>query len=215
MSLITFSFNPAALPAETQPLFMARFFQLVTEYQILSAVPVSPPAESLPQPSSFVAFEGDEAPPVPSGPKTYEEMSGQELRDRRADLLGFVADHPQRRRSPAKLTKKADLIAEIRRLEAEAAPAADALPPAVRTPNNGGVNLGRFDGPAAEADANSETSSKKPRKNGWANYTPEQKAERIAHMKAAREAKKAERKMSADSLAAGADAAVAAAVAAV
>jgi hypothetical protein len=43
----------------------------------------------------------------------------------------------------------------------------------------------------AEADgAASETSSKKLRKNPWADLTPEQKAERVAKMQAARKAKK-------------------------
>jgi hypothetical protein len=42
---------------------------------------------------------------------------------------------------------------------------------------------------SAVADAASETSSKKPRKNPWADYTPEQKAARLAKMKEARERK--------------------------
>lgn len=69
-STISFSFNPSSIPAEHQPAFMARFFQLVTEYQIMSSGfvapqyhaphPDAPAADTLPMPTSFVAVDGDD-----------------------------------------------------------------------------------------------------------------------------------------------------------
>lgn len=110
-SSVSFSFNPALIPADLQPAFMARFFQLVTEYQIVSSAtttpsPVAPSADTLPHPSEFVPVDGDDT----------------------------------------------------------------SVPVA------------------------------KPRKNGWAFLTDEQRAERLAAMKRGRENKAAERKMSTDSL---------------
>ncbi len=63
MSSISFTFDLSRVPAMYQPVFMARFSQLTTEYQILCNMPLppvsapleqqSPPAEELPAPSSF------------------------------------------------------------------------------------------------------------------------------------------------------------------
>lgn len=109
MSSVTFSFNPSAIPASAQAEFMARFFQLMIDYQAFTnPLPVSPPADSVPAPTSFVAVDGDDSAPV---------------------------------------------------------------------------------------------APKKPRKNGWANLTDEQRSARLAAMTAARDAKRAARKMSDDSLA--------------
>jgi hypothetical protein len=105
----------------------------------------------------------------------YSEMKGQQLRDELADREG-IAPTPKdakpkglRAHTP-KFPHAEDIRKELRRRDA-------AVPEAA-------VDV-------AEADAASETSSKKARKNVWDTYTPEQKAERIAKMQAAREAKKA------------------------
>jgi hypothetical protein len=72
-----------------------------------------------------------------------EEMTLQPLRDMMRTLQG----KPTGVKTTPKFPTKEAIIAEIRRLRSAPAPApAEALPPAVRTPNNGGVNLGRFDG---------------------------------------------------------------------
>ena len=220
MSAISFSFRPEALPAYAQAEFLNRFFQLVLEYQYLTApVPPSPAAEDLPSPSEFQSVEGDEpapvkkvrknpwadlteeqraerlaamkrgrerkaaerrlsadsleAPPSPSAAVTapveaarsLEDMTGQELRDLWASLVGKPSGLTVSHGFPTKMA----LINEIRRLQGAAAPSSSA------------------------EDAASETSAKKPRKNPWADLTEEQKAERIAKMQAARAAKKAEK----------------------
>jgi hypothetical protein len=176
---------------------MAKFAEMTVEYEnLIRPVPASPPAEAVPLPSSFVPFEGDEmdgsasparpvavaeaaSAPVPVA-KSLEQMTCQELRDRRADLLGFCADHPQRRQT-AKFPKKVNLIAEIQRLETERRMSEDSLLAPAPAPS--------APAPVAEAvaDATSETSSKKPRKSGWANYTPEQRQARIDKMRASRQ----------------------------
>jgi hypothetical protein len=192
MSSLSFTFVPSLVPAYAQADFLSRFFQLVVDYQTLTApAPPAPNAEDLPLPTGFVPVEGDGAEdvvrPEPAADKPLEQMTGQELRDRLADLTG----KPRGRRSTGKFSNKELLIAEIRRLEAAAADSAPEMP--ARTPNSGGANLGRFDAPAAvaETDAASDSSSKKVRKNPWADLTPEQRAAKIAAMRAGREAKKA------------------------
>jgi hypothetical protein len=187
MSALSFSFRPEYIPAYAQAEFLTRFFQLLMDYQVLTEpVPPSPPADTLPKPSAFVPVDGDEAEkPKKERKNPWAGLTEEQRAERLAAMKrGRAAKAAQRRQS-------ADSLEE----EAAPAPVAEALPPAVRTPNNGGINLGRFDGaapapaPAAESDAASETSSKKARKNPWADLTPEQKAERIAKMAAGRKAK--------------------------
>jgi hypothetical protein len=105
---------------------------------------------------------------VPAATRTLEDMSGQELRDRVAELTG----KSQGRTSSSGFPTKADLIVEIRRLEAVPAPV-----------------------PEVAADTSSETSSKKSRKNPWANLSPEERAAKVATqvaaMRAGKQAKKA------------------------
>lgn len=79
------------------------------------------------------------------------------------DMMRSLQGKPTGVKTTPKFPTKEAIIAEIRRLRSVPAPAEDAA---------------------------SETSSAKQRKNPWADLTPEQKAERIAKMKAAREAKK-------------------------
>lgn len=188
MSSVTFSFNPSSIHPQFRAAFMARFTEMVMEYEaLIQYVPISPPADAVPIPFSFVPVAGDELDGSASVPvaKTLEQMSGQELRDRRADLMGFSADHPQRTHT-AKFPRKADLIAEIHRLEALNRPmSADSLDVSVP------VVLEPEPAPAPTvADAGSEVSVKPPRKSAWDSYTPEQKAERLAKMRAARDAKR-------------------------
>jgi hypothetical protein len=198
MSFLQFTFRPTLIPAYAQAEFISRFAQLVLDYEMLiEPAPPSPPADSLPPPSSFVPVAGDgaegEAGPEQTKkrgpkrkmsadsltPKTLEQMTAQELRVRLGALMGIPADSPQFR-NHSKFPNKAALIAEIRRLEAEPAPA----PVPVPVPAPAPVPV-----PVAEPEvvvvenasvAPSESSSAKPRKNPWADYTPEQKAERLA-----------------------------------
>jgi hypothetical protein len=194
MSLVTFSFNPINIPAKYRTVFMVRFTEMVLEYETLvEPTPPSPPADTLPLPTSFAPVPGDEVVPPTSGPKSLERMTSQELRDRRADLMGFGADHPQRRRT-AKFPKKDDLVVEIRRLESLdrrlSADSLDAPAPAPVVAEAVVVTSEPSLTEPAVADSGSETNTKKPRKNVWDTYTPEQKAERLAKMQAAREAKR-------------------------
>jgi hypothetical protein len=112
------------------------------------------------------------APPVAvavaAAAKTLEEMEANDLREILGGLMGVPADSPQFR-DYKKFPNKQALIAEIRHLREAAAD---------------GV------APSPSEDAASETSSKKQRKNPWADLTPEQKAERVAKTVAARKAKK-------------------------
>jgi hypothetical protein len=211
MSIVTLSFNLSAIPVIYQSTFLERLCQLNLEYQSLTAsLPVAPPAESLPKPN-FVAVQGDESVPVPAtkkerksswtnlteeqrkerlaklaagreakkarkmsedsleqaapvAAKNLEEMEATGLYEILGGLMGVPADSPQFR-DYKKFPNKQALIAEIRRLREGAAP-------------------------SPSEDAASETSSKKVRKNPWADLTPEQKAERVAKTVAARKAKK-------------------------
>lgn len=168
MSALSFSFRPELIPAYAQGEFLTRFFQLVLDYQILLApVPEAPSAESLPQPSAFVPVAGDEAPPAPAAEKPKKERKNpwanlsEEQRKERLDAMkrGRAAKAAERRQSADSLET----------------PAAATLPLPEPAPE-----------PVAEAA--SVTSSKKQRKNPWASYTPEQKAERVAKMQATRKA---------------------------
>jgi hypothetical protein len=118
--------------------------------------------------------------PVPAPAKTLEDMTAQELRGVLGGLMGVPADAPQFR-NHAKYPNKEALIAEIRRLQE--APVAEAEVVVVET---GSV-------------APSETSSAKQRKNGWADLTPEQKADRLARAAATRQARRAAKMASASS----------------
>lgn len=174
MSVLSFTFRPELIPAYAQPEFLTRVVQLVMDYQALIA-PVSmldakaqqaPPAESLPHPSAFVPVDGDESPPV-EAPKKVRKNHWANLTEM------------QRQERIAAMKRGRDLKKAERRLSADslehAAPA-PAPSPAAAAPSE---------------DAVSETSStKKQRKNPWADLTPEQKSMRIAKMQAARKAKK-------------------------
>jgi hypothetical protein len=176
MSLITVSFNLSAIPVVYQTAFLERVCQLNLEYQALTApVPPSPPAETLPMPTSFIAMDGDDAAvpaPEPAAEKPKKERKNPWAaltEEQRADRLAKLA--------AGREAKKA------RKMSADSV---DAPAPAPATL------------PVVEADAASESSSKKARKNPWADMTPEQKAERIAKMQAARVAKKAAKAAAAD-----------------
>ena len=211
MSYLQFTFRPTSIPAYAQAEFISRFAQLVLDYEtLIEPAPPSPPADTLPPPTSFAPVQGDgaegETAPVSAqpkkrvakrkmsddslGPKVLEQMTAQELRGRLGTLMGLPADAPQFR-NHSKFPNKTALITEIRRLESEPAPApapAPApVPPPVAEPEVVVVENASV--------APSEVSSKKPRKNPWAEYTPEQKAERLAATamkRAARLAVKAE-----------------------
>lgn len=165
MSSICFSFRPDAIPAYAQAEFLTRFCQLVLDYQTLTEpVQPSPPAESLPQPSAFVPVDGDET----TGPQAQKK-------ERKNPWAGLSEE--QRAERLAAMKRGRELKKQEKRrpsedsLEIPVAPA-----PVVAAP-------------VVTEDAVSESSSKQ-RKNPWADLTPEQKAERVAKMNAARKAKK-------------------------
>jgi len=217
MSFLQFTFRPTLIPAYAQAEFISRFAQLVLDYEtLIEPAPPSPPADSLPPPSSFVPVAGDgaegEAGPEQAKkrgpkrkmsadsltPKTLEQMTAQELRVRLGALMGIPADSPQFR-NHSKFPNKAALIAEIRRLEAEPAPAPVPVP--VPAPAPVPVPVAEAEVPVVETGsvAPSETSSAKQRKNGWADLTPEQKADRLARAAATRQARRATKMASASS----------------
>lgn len=170
MSAISFSFRPDAIPAYAQAEFLTRFCQLVLDYQTLTEpVQPSPPAESLPQPSAFVPVDGDET----TGPQAQKK-------ERKNPWAGLSEE--QRAERLAAMKRGRELKKQEKRrpsedsLEIPVAPAPVVAAPAPLAP-------------VVTEDAVSESSSKQ-RKNPWADLTPEQKAERVAKMNAARKAKK-------------------------
>lgn len=61
-SALSFTFRPSLIPEAYQAEFLTRFCQMVLDYETLTTVSQSsPPAESLPEPSSFTPVEGDGA----------------------------------------------------------------------------------------------------------------------------------------------------------
>lgn len=179
MSAISFSFRPELIPAYAQAEFLTRVFQLVMDYQTLIQpvpVPDAPPADSVPEPAAFasvdvaepaafVAVDGDESAPVPAPKKQRKNPWADLSEEQRKERL----DAMKRGRAAKK---------EARRHSEDSLEAAPAPAPAPA--------------PAQAADdAVSETSSKKARKNPWADMTTEQKAARVKKMHDARMAKKA------------------------
>jgi hypothetical protein len=161
MSALSFSFRPEAIPAYAQTEFLTRFFQLVLDYQTLTEpVPQAPAAETMPQPTVFVAVEGDE--------------SEKPKKERKNPWAGLTEEQREERLAAMKRGRELKKQ-EKRRLSEDSL----AVPAPVPAPV------------AAAEDAASDTSSAKKRKNPWADLTPEQKAERVAKMQAARKAKAA------------------------
>lgn len=173
MSQITLSFNLSEIPQEKLPLFLAHVAKVSMLYDAFVAGHTdAPPAESLPMPS----FPSDEE--ETSEEKPLEEMTGQELRDRLSDLMG----KPRGRKHTPKFPTKAALIAEIRRLAPTVERTAEEKDGTlfVTTTQQGERRMSE--------DSLAKDEEKKERKNPWAGLTPEQKAERIAKMQAARKA---------------------------
>ena len=179
MSSILLSFDLGRIPMEQLPLFMAHAAKLDMLYRQLAGMPgyeQPPPAEDLPQPS-FDEEEDEE--------KTLEEMTGQELRDRLADLTGKKHGI----KSSGKFPTKADLIAEIRRLQGPAERKVEE--------KEGSLFVTTATGPEERRMSEDSLQEKKPRKSRWEGMTPEQIAEEKAkigaRLKAGREAAKAKK----------------------
>ena len=217
MSLVTFSFNIAALPISYQSAFLTRLFQLNLEYQVLTApVPPSPPAESLPMPD-FAPVEGDEPAPVKKARKNpWADLTEEQRAERLAKLAAGRAAKKTRKMSEDSLAAPVAVAAPVgdkydqmsaQQLRDDLAdrkgvpPTPEGAKPTGPRRHSGKFStvellrteLRRLDALAAApapvvADTASETSSKKPRKNPWADLTPEQKAERVAKMQATRKA---------------------------
>lgn len=185
MSQLKLSFNLAALANDELVIFMAGVTALNKRFFDLAEMSVGKALASRAE-----TEDGGSGPaPSPAAEKALEEMSGQELRD----ILATLQGKPTGRKTSAPFGTKTALMAEIQRLRAEALKDVSAPAPA----------------PAAvPAVVVAAEEPKKERKNPWAGLSEEAKAERIAKMQAGRQAKKAERKMSADSLDAPAPAAL-------
>jgi hypothetical protein len=142
MSAISFSFRPEAIPVYAQTEFLNRFFQLVLDYQYLTTpTPPSPSAQDLPMPSKFQNMEGDEPAPMKKVRKNpWADLTEEQRAERLAAMkLGRQRKAAERRQSADSLDAPAPTPSPV---------LADELPVA-RSLNNGGINLGSFDGPTA------------------------------------------------------------------
>ena len=182
-SALSFTFRPSLIPDQYQAVFLTRFFQLVMDYESLTApAPSSPPADAVPQPSSFVPVTGDgadgETAPATASVKPPRKNPWAGLTpEQRADRLaamkrGRAARAAERRVSEDSLN--------VPPTETGTAPAPAPAPeqPVLAT---------------TEDAASDSSSAKRPRKNPWAGLTPEQHAAKVLALKLARDAKKAER----------------------
>jgi predicted Fe-S protein YdhL (DUF1289 family) len=181
MSFLQFTFRPTLIPAYAQAEFISRFAQLVLDYEtLIEPTPPSPPADSLPPPTSFVPVEGDEPPSAPKRESAWSKMTPEQREERLAKLkAGREAKRAARKMSDDSLTESAP------------APAPAPVPAPVAEAEVVVVETGSV--------APSETSSAKQRKNGWADLTPEQKADRLARAAATRQARRATKMASASS----------------
>jgi len=170
MSAISFSFRPEAIPPYAQAEFLTRFCQLVLDYQtLIKPQQEAPAAESLPMPN-FAPVEGDESAPV--APK----------KERKNPWAGLTEEQRTERLAAMKRGREIKKQ-EKRRLSEDSLTVAAPVPVLLTDPVPAPA------APVAE-DAVSETSSKKARKNPWEGLSEEQKAERVAKMKAGKAAKK-------------------------
>ena len=182
-SALSFTFRPSLIPDQYQAVFLTRFFQLVMDYESLTApAPSSPPADAVPQPSSFVPVTGDGA-------------DGET-----APATGSVK--PPRKNPWAGLTpeQRADRLAAMKRGRAARAAERRVSEDSLNVPP---TETGTAPAPApapeqpvlatTEDAASDSSSAKRPRKNPWAGLTPEQHAAKVLALKLARDAKKAER----------------------
>jgi hypothetical protein len=170
MSAISFSFRPEAIPAYAQAEFLTRFCQLVLDYQtLIEPQQEAPPAESLPMPN-FAPVEGDESAPVAPKKERKNPWAGLTEEQRTERLAAMKRGREIKKQEKRRLSEDSLAVAEPPVPAPVAAPAAPAAPVA--------------------EDAVSETSSKKARKNPWEGLSEEQKAERVAKMKAGKAAKK-------------------------
>ncbi len=181
-SALSFTFRPSLIPDQYQAVFLTRFFQLVMDYEILTAPsPSSPPADAVPPPSSFVPVTGDgadgETAPATASVKPPRKNPWAGLTsEQRANRLAAM-----KRGRAARAAERRVSEDSLNAVSTEAAPA-PAPAPAPEQPV-----------PATNEDASSDTSSKKARKNPWAGLTPEQHAAKVLALKLARDAKRAER----------------------
>ena len=182
-SALSFTFRPSLIPAQYQAEFLSRVFQLALDYETLTApVPASPSADSLPAPTSFVPVQGDGA-DGETAPATASVK-----KPRKNPWAGLSADERAERLAAMKRGRAAKAAARRVSEDSLAVPPTEAAPAPAPAPV-----LATLPGPVdGSADAESDTSSaKRARKNPWADLTPEQRAAKIAAMRAGREAKKA------------------------
>ena len=185
-SALSFTFRPSLIPDQYQAVFLTRFFQLVMDYEVLTApAPLSPPADAVPQPSSFVPVTGDgvdgETAPATASVKPPRKNPWAGLTpEQRAERIAAM------KRGRAALAERRRLSEDSLAALTEAAPAPEQPVPAPEQPVLATL-------PPAEDAVSDSSSAKRARKNPWAGLTPEQHAAKVLVMKLARDAKKAER----------------------
>jgi hypothetical protein len=183
-SALSFTFRPSLIPDQYQAVFLTRFFQLVLDYESLTApAPSSPPADAVPQPSSFVPVQGDEA-DGETAPATVKPP-------RKNPWAGLT---PEQRAERIAAMKRGRVARAAERRVSEdslAVPPTESAPAPAPAPAPEQPVLATL---APVEDAASDTSSaKRARKNPWAGLTPEQHAAKVLALKLARDAKRAER----------------------
>ncbi len=190
-SALSFTFRPSLIPDQYQAVFLTRFFQLVMDYESLTApAPSSPPADAVPQPSSFVPVTGDgadgETAPATASVKPPRKNPWAGLTpEQRADRLAAMKRGRAARAAERRVSEDSLNV-----------PPTETGPALSLGPSPGGGQVAEPEPApvlATTEDAASDTSSKKPRKNPWAGLTPEQHAAKVLALKLARDAKKAER----------------------
>ena len=121
MSSISFTFNPSAIPIVEQAVFMTRFFQLVTDYNVMTS-PIAAPSvsapsvDSLPPPSAFLPFEetASEAAP-PKKASKWAHLSEEEKRAKRNANLAKGRENMARARQERKEGEERRMVDEEQR----------------------------------------------------------------------------------------------------
>jgi hypothetical protein len=195
-SALSFTFRPSLIPDQYQAAFLTRFFQLVLDYETLTApAPPSPPADAVPQPSSFVPVQGDgadgETAPATASVKPPRKNPWAGLTpEQRADRLAAMKRGRAARAASAEQQRR---VSE----DSLNVPPTETGPALSLGPSPGGGQVAEPEPApvlATSEDAASDSSSaKRARKNPWAGLTPEQHAAKVLALKLARDAKRAER----------------------
>ena len=114
MSSISFTFNPSAIPIVEQAVFMTRFFQLVTDYNVMTS-PIAAPLVSVP---SVSAPSADSLPP-PSAFLPFEETASEAAPPKKASKWAHLSEEEKRAKRNANLAKGRENMARARQGQKE------------------------------------------------------------------------------------------------